>query len=222
MLVTIAPTIPAAHHHLVRDLLDIGFAGVDHHDVDVHIRSRPPRVRWVVRYRIPLEQLAPDVRQRWLTADPEATSAVASRSYQRRHDAMALAGQVAGSVHRHVDERLAERMSANAYYSLPSIARVRAGTRYLVTMRLPRRLDALTYPQQLQYRRTGVVMATAPVVQVCSWLEELVHLAAHEPAHVRQFRLALRKSEVDAERWAAEAVERFRQHHDTTNSHTGR
>lgn len=89
------------------------------------------------------------------------------------------------------------------------LARVSAGTRYLVTMRLPRSLDALAYPQQLQYRRAGVVMATAPVVQVRTWLEELVHLAAHEARHVAQFRHNLRKSEIDAELWAARAVERF-------------
>jgi len=210
MLVTIAPTIPAVHHSVVSELVGVGFDGVDHHDVEVHVRSRPPRVRWTVHYRVPVDQLAPDLGRHWLSAHPGATSASASRTYRRRGDALAVAGRLGGRVRRHVDERLAERMSACAYYSLPSIARVRADTRYLVTMRLPRRLDALAYPQQLQYRRAGVVMPTAPVVQVSSWLEELVHLAAHEARHVAQFRLGLPKSEVDAERWAASAVEQFR------------
>jgi hypothetical protein len=210
VLVTIAPTVPPVHHPLVHELVDIGFESVEHHDVEVHVRSRAPRVRWTVHYRVAVSQLDPDVRRRWLAAHPEATSAAASRSYRRRRDAVALAEQLGGSVLRHVDERLAERMSACAYYSLPSIARVSPGTRYLVTMRLPRDLDALPYPQQLQYRRAGVAMATAPVVQVRSWLEELVHLAAHEARHIAQFRLALPKSEVDAERWAAHAVDRHR------------
>lgn len=210
MLVAISPTIAPVHHSTLRDLVEVGFEGVEHHDVEVHIRSRAPRVRWTVHYRVAVSQLDPDVRRRWLTAHPEATSADASRSYRRRRDAFALAEQLGGTVLRHVDDRLAERMSACAYYSLPSIARLSPGSRYLVTMRLPRDLEGLPYPQQLQYRRAGVAMATAPVVQVRSWLEELVHLAAHEARHIAQFRLGLPKSEVDAERWAARAVERYR------------
>ena len=210
MLVTIAPTVLPVHHPLVHELVDAGFESVEHHDVEVHIRSRAPRVRWNVHYRVAVSQLDPDVRRRWLAAHPEAISAAASRSYRRRRDALALAEELGGTVLRHVDERLAERMSACAYYSLPSIARVSPGIRYLVTMRLPRDLEGLPYPQQLQYRRAGVAMATAPVVQVRSWPEELVHLAAHEARHIAQFRLGLPKSEVDAERWAARAVEQFR------------
>lgn len=220
MLVTIAPTVPCVHHSLVRQLVDIGFEGVDHHDVEVHIRSRAPRVRWTVHYRVAISRLDPDVRRRWLATHPEATSAAASGSYRRRRDAVAFAAQLGGTVLRHVDERLAERMSACAYYSIPSIARVSPGTRYLVTMRLPRRLEGLPYPQQLQYRRAGVAMATAPIVQVRSWLEELVHLAAHEARHVAQFRMGLPKSEVDAERWAAGAVEQYRERYGVVCRHS--
>jgi hypothetical protein len=209
VLVAIARTIAPVHRSAVRELIEVGFEGVEDHDVEVHVHSRAPRVRWTVHYRVPLDQLAPDVRQRWADAHPEATSAAATRAYRRRRDALAAARPLGCHVLRHVDERLAERMSACAYYSLPPIAHVRAGTRYLVTMRLPQRLDALAYPQQLQYRRAGVVMATAPVVQVRSWLEELVHLAAHEARHVDQFRKELPKSEVDAEHWAADAVDGF-------------
>lgn len=90
------------------------------------------------------------------------------------------------------------------------LANVASSTRYLVTMRLPRRLDGLPYPETLQYHRRGVVMTTAPRIQVRSWPEEVVHLTAHEARHVHQFRHGLPKSEVDAERWAAAAVLRFR------------
>jgi hypothetical protein len=121
VLVTIAPTVPPVHHPLVHELVDVGFESVEHHDVEVHVRSRAPRVRWTVHYRVAVSQLDPDVRRRWLAAHPEATSAAASRSYRRRRDAVAVAEQLGGTVLRHVDERLAERMSACAYYSLPSI-----------------------------------------------------------------------------------------------------
>lgn len=211
MIVTITSAIPAGHHQVLRQLVDVGFAGVAHHDVEVHVRSRPPRVGWTVHYRLPVAELPPELARRWLAAHPGATSVDVARSYPRRRDAVAAADRLQGSVRRHVEDRLAERMSACAYYSLPPrLVRVRPGTRYLVTMRLPQRLEALSYPQELQYRRGGVPMPTAPVVQVHDWLEELVHLAAHEARHVAQLRLGLTKSEVDAERWAAAAVERYR------------
>ena len=210
MIVTITSTIPAERHQVIRQLVDVGFAGVAHHDVEVHVRSRPPRVAWTVHYRLPAAELPPELARRWLGTHPAATSVDVARTYRRRRDAVAAAERVEGSVRRHVDDRLAERMSASAYYSLPPMVRVKAGTRYLVTMRLPQRLEALSYPQELQYRRSGKPMPTAPVVQVHDWLEELVHLAAHEARHVAQFRLGLTKSEVDAERWAAATVDRYR------------
>ena len=118
-----------------------------------------------------------------------------------------------GVVERHVDDPLTEPMSGCAYYELPGVANVADSTRYLVTMRLPRHLGGLPYPATLQYHRRGVVMTTAPRIQVRSWPEEVVHLAAHEARHVHQFRHGLPKSEVDAERWAAAAVRRFRPPH---------
>ena len=211
MLIKVAPTLSGAHQDLVRELVGVGFADVDHDDVEVHVRSRPPRVRWVVRYQVPLDRLTSEARRRWLAVHPGTTSAAATRAYRRRLDATAAAAALGGTVCRYVDDRLGERMSAFAYYALPAVARVAAGAAYLVTMRLPRHPEALSYPFELQYRRRGVPMPTAPVVQVRSWLEELVHLAAHEARHVDQYRLGLPKSEVDAERWAGGAVERFRE-----------
>ena len=42
------------------------------------------------------------------------------------------------------------------------------------------------------------------------WRERLVALAAHEACHVRQFREGLRRSEVEAERWALRVLEAWR------------
>jgi len=207
---TIARTIPAAHHRALRAGIDIGFEDVDHDDVEVHVRSRPPRVHWTAHYRTPVTQLAPELRRQWLAGHPGSDSAPVAEAYRRRRDAAAAAERMNGTLRRHVDQRLGERMSALAYYELPPVARVAPGTRYLVTMRIPPNPEDLAYPHQLQYRRRGVAMPTAPVVQVADWLEELVHLAAHEARHVAQFRLGLAKSEVDAERWAAAMVDRFR------------
>ena len=210
MILTLAPTIPARHHPALQALIDLGFEDVDHDDVEVHVRSRPPRVHWTVHYRAPVSELTPELRRQWLASHPGSDSAPVVEAYRRRRDAAAAAARTDGALRRHVDQRLGERMSALAYFELPPMARAAVGIRYLVTMRIPPNLEELAYPHELQYRRRGVAMRTAPVVQVVDWLEELVHLAAHEARHVAQFRLGLAKSEVDAERWAAETVERFR------------
>ena len=210
MILTIARTIPARHHQALQALIGLGFEDVDHDDVEVHVRSRPPRVHWTVHYRTPVSELAPELRRQWLTSHPGSDFAPVAEAYRRRRDAAAAAEGKDSVLRRHVDERLSERMSALAYYEIPTVARVAVGIKYLVTMRIPPNLEDLAYPHQLQYRRRGVAMRRAPVVQVVDWLEELVHLAAHEARHVAQFRLGVVKSEVDAERWAAAAVERFR------------
>ena len=124
MILTIAPTIPAVHHQALRALIDVGFANVDHHDVEIHVRSRPARVRWAVHYRSPVAELPPELRRRWLASHPGAASVPTTRAYRRRRDAVAAAARLGGTLRRHVDDRLRERMSACAYYSLPDVARV--------------------------------------------------------------------------------------------------
>ena len=54
------------------------------------------------------------------------------------------------------------------------------------------------YP--ITYRYRG--LSTAPWTTVEDWRERLIALAAHEAYHVHQFREGLRRSEVQAERWA--------------------
>jgi hypothetical protein len=200
----------AGHHDRLRRLVRFGFEGIEDADVEVHIRSRPPRVTYLARFQGPLSVLTEEARQNWLADNPHSTSVPVVHLARRRRDAERAVARFGGIVERHVDDRLAERMSGCAYYELPDVANVANSTRYLVTMRLPRRLEDLSYPETLQYHRRGVVMTTAPRIQVRSWPEELVHLAAHEARHVHQFRHGLPKSEVDAERWAAGAVRRFR------------
>jgi hypothetical protein len=91
-----------------------------------------------------------------------------------------------------------------AFWELPpSRKRALPGIRYLIRLRLPATLRNRAYPKTYQYRgRT-----TAPWITVGDWGERLLALAAHEACHIRQFRLGLRRSEVEAERWAASALE---------------
>jgi hypothetical protein len=86
-----------------------------------------------------------------------------------------------------------------AYFSLPSRPRLEPGTEYLVRLRLPRALRNRDYPKSYRYPR----LKTAPWITVGDWRERLLALAAHEACHVQQFRGGLRRSEVQAERWAA-------------------
>ena len=213
MRLSISPSIAVGHHHALADLVAVGFRGVNDASVEVHIRSRPPRVSYVVRYEAAVAGLPPEIRAAWLARHPGATTVPVARVFPRRAAADALAAEQAVSVERHIDDRLGERMSGYAYYELPDRARVAKTTKYLVTLRLPTRLEALAYPVTLQYHRGGAVMRTAPEIELHNWREEVVHLVAHEAYHVKQFRLGMRKSEVAAERWALRAVERLRRDH---------
>ena len=210
MRITVSAGMATEYHDPLRRLVRFAFDGIDAADVEVHIRSRPPRVTYHARFEGPLTVLTEEARRQWLTGNPHSTSVPVVHIARRRADAERAMARFGGVVERHVDDRLAERMSGCAYFELPDVANVANSTRYLVTMRLPQRLDCLLYPETLQYHRRGVVMTTAPRIEVRSWPEEVVHLAAHEGRHVHQFRLGLPKSEVDAERWAAAAVRRFR------------
>jgi hypothetical protein len=208
--ITTSAAIPARYHGRVVELVRFGFAAVDATDVDVHIRSRPPLVCYLVRFNGPVGLLGEDARRQWLRDHPGTLVAPLAHFAQRRRDASDLTARFGGTIERQVNDQLAERMSGCAYYEMPRRARVAESTRYLVTLRLPQRLDDLSYPQVLQYRRAGVLMVSAPRIEVRAWPEELVHLAAHEARHIHQFRQALPKSEVDAEHWAAAAVRRLR------------
>lgn len=96
--------------------------------------------------------------------------------------------------------------TGRAYPEPPRRPRPHPATRYLVTLALPRTIRNRAYPKTYRYPR----MKTAPEITVGDWRERLVALAAHEACHVRQFREGLRRSEVEAERWALEVLRRWR------------
>jgi hypothetical protein len=91
-----------------------------------------------------------------------------------------------------------ESFTGRAYPEPPRRPRPAAGTQFFVRLRLPSVLRNRGYPRAFRY--TGLV--TAPWITVRDWRERLVALAAHEAFHVHQFREGLRRSEVEAERWA--------------------
>jgi hypothetical protein len=92
-----------------------------------------------------------------------------------------------------------------AFWELPpaAVRRGAADVRYLVRLRLPGTIRNRAYPKTYRYRGRK----TAPWITVGDWRERLFALAAHEACHVRQFRESLRRSEVEAERWAAALLE---------------
>ena len=102
--------------------------------------------------------------------------------------------------------RSGESFSGRAYPEPPRRPRPHPSTRYLVRLWLPRTLRDRGYPRSYRYVRRS----TAPWITVGNWRERLVALAAHEAFHVRQFREGLRRSEVQAERWALQTLERWR------------
>ncbi len=102
--------------------------------------------------------------------------------------------------------RGAQSFCGRAYAEPPSRPRAGPGTRYLIRLFLPATLRNRGYPKTYRYVRRK----TAPWITVEDWRERLVALAAHEAFHVHQFRGGLRRSEVQAERWAAQVLGRWR------------
>ena len=115
-------------------------------------------------------------------------------------------GDVEVQVIRARDTRLS--FTGLAFWELPASYRRRevAGVRYLVRLRLPATIRTRAYPKTYRYRDRK----TAPWITVEDWRERLLALAAHEACHVRQFRHGLRRSEVEAERWAAGRLDLWR------------
>ena len=111
-----------------------------------------------------------------------------------------FAGVDAGGVELHLERARPRKpvFVGRAYPQLPSRPRTQDGARYLVRLVLPSLARNRGYP--ITYRYRG--LSTAPWITVRDWRERLVALAAHEAYHVHQFREGLRRSEVQAERWA--------------------
>jgi hypothetical protein len=99
-----------------------------------------------------------------------------------------------------------ESFTGRAYSEPPRRPKPHPATRYLVRLRLPGALRNRGYPKSYRYPQRK----TAPSITVHDWRERLLALVAHEAFHVRQFREGLRRSEVAAERWAAEVLLRIR------------
>jgi hypothetical protein len=99
--------------------------------------------------------------------------------------------------------RPSRSFTGRAYASVPRSATVGPGVHYLVILFVPSVLRNRGYPKTHRYPR----LRTAPWITTYDWREGLVALAAHEACHVRQFQHDLRRSEVEAERWAKSVLE---------------
>jgi hypothetical protein len=105
------------------------------------------------------------------------------------------------------------RWAGRAYSRVPSISNAPPSARRLITLRLG---HGMTYPiGPKNYKGESPEEANPngrfPFYTLHNWQELLVHLASHEARHVYQFDHGKRISEVDCERFAIKALERFRQ-----------
>lgn len=190
MIVVVSRTFPAELRGEIERLVSRGFDGVDAHDVEVHVKARARTKRvYVAEVRR---------RSRWVRV-----------GYERKRDALDAAARHGGSVETVVSRPAqAGWWSGRAYDGVPSIARVEPGVAYLVTLNIPADPRRLTrYPVRQQDPR----LKTGPEVLLESWRDELLHISAHEARHIHQFRHRLRRSELDAERWAAAALDRYQE-----------
>lgn len=192
MHLRISRSIRADHTEIER-LVAAGFAGIDDEAVALHVKARGRRVVWLVECNRPL------CRRRSAVVD-----GVRSHPFARRMDAERLAGSGHGPARR-LAEPLQRAMTGRAYNGVPSISSAPAGTRHLITLIVPpapHRDPTGRYPLRHHYHRARSV----PPVLLPDWRAELVHLVAHEAAHIAQFRAGRPRSEVDGERWAARRV----------------
>lgn len=178
MRVTISSTIRKDLHPEIRRLVKVGFTGTNDSRVEVHVKGRRPWVRWLVTL--------PDGRKFTYSRKPLADNVHAGASIERR-------------------ETMDGRYSGRAYWGVPSIARVRPGTQYLVTMTIPADPTQASYP-----KTSGSTYKRAPVFEYESWQEQFLHLVAHEANHIRQYRAGRPRSEVRCEQWAKRILDRYR------------
>lgn len=106
-------------------------------------------------------------------------------------------------------------LAGGAYNGVPEISNAPDGAEYLITLRLGRGderwpLGPVNYHFKAPHE-TGP-RNRFPFFVCHDWEEWLVKLAAHESRHIEQFRARVRCSEIDCERFALQALERFRLH----------
>jgi hypothetical protein len=121
----------------------------------------------------------------------------------------AFAGVETDGVEVHVERAKSswESFTGRAYGGRPKRPRSHPTTRFLVRVKVPGSLRNRAYPRTYRYPR----LKTAPWITVDDWQERFVALVAHEAFHTRQFREGLRRSEVQAERWAFRILESWRE-----------
>ena len=180
-------------HAQIEGLVAAGFAGIDDEAVAVHVKARGRRVVWLVDCTRPL------------CRRPAAlVDGTRRHVFARPTDAGPMVGLGHGQPRR-LAEPVQPAMSGRAYDGVPSISSAPAGTRHLITLIVPpapHRDRSGRYPHLHRYHRARSVL---PVL-LPDWRAELVHLVAHEAAHVAQFRAGRPRSEVECERWAARRV----------------
>lgn len=156
----------------------------DHSCLAVNVKSRPDRVTW-----------------EWLDG------AVRKRCGQRRY-ALQLMRQQTGNPNARPVRVATPQLcfSGRAYMSVPPEAwrNWPSGILHLVTLHVPQRLEQCRYPRVDDYVKRQLLTYD-------NWQEELVSLAAHEARHIYQYRYDKQRSEVDAQRKALWAVERWRE-----------
>lgn len=206
MRICIDDRYETAARDAIRRIVRQGFDEIDGPEVEVHVKALAPRVRWLVRCddvmcAVNLDQ--GKYPQRW-------RGLAGKTRIERGHVASTRAGALMchgdeGDVVRCVDDRATD-FSGRAYRRLPTRARVNPRTRWLVTLKTPLDLSDSPYPYRWIYHRAK----TAGSVELRSWREHLLHLAAHEARHLVQYRDGLPASEVDAECWARATLRRHR------------
>lgn len=94
-------------------------------------------------------------------------------------------------------------MGGTAYESIPSFSNAPPSAEYLVTIRLPKVVEKVSWNSQRRGRRW-------PVYATHDWQELLVVIASHEAKHVEQFRDGRPRSEVACEHWARHRLSKYR------------
>ena len=103
-------------------------------------------------------------------------------------------------------------LSARAYDGVPSISNAPRRARYLVTIKIG---NGVRYPVG-PHNRNGKAPHEVgprnrfPFFTYADWREWLVAAAAHEARHIHQYRCGERRSELDCERFAEQALTRYR------------
>jgi hypothetical protein len=103
-------------------------------------------------------------------------------------------------------------LSARAYDGVPSISNAPRSARYLVTIKIGTGVRFPVGPYNRNGKRPDQVgpRNRFPFFTYADWREWLVSAAAHEAWHIHQYRTGGPRSEVDCERFAEEALIRYR------------